>query len=172
MNIGVGDGYRGRHQALGARLVGPIRQTLVVLFGAVGFVLLIACVNVANLLIARGAARQRELAVRSALGGGRIRLATQLLVESTLVSAIGCALGVGFAASLLRLLIAFAPGGTPPATVKKISAEVAEILKSPAVVANVRTLTATVAYEDDETFAAFLQGESEKWKIVLKDLFK
>jgi len=77
--------------------------------------------------------------------------------------------GFGRAGGFIGL---FAPGGTPPATVKKLSAEVAEILKSPAVVANVRTLTATVAYEDDETFAAFLQGESQKWKVVLKDLFK
>ncbi len=77
--------------------------------------------------------------------------------------------GFGRAGGFIGL---FAPAGTPPALVKKISAEVAEILKSPAVVANVRTLTATVAYEDDETFAKFLAGESDKWKIVLKDLFQ
>jgi tripartite-type tricarboxylate transporter receptor subunit TctC len=66
----------------------------------------------------------------------------------------------------------FAPAGTPPAVVKKISAEVAEILKTPAVQANVKTLTATVAYEDDVTFARNLAAESERWKAVLKDLFK
>ena len=65
----------------------------------------------------------------------------------------------------------FAPAGTPPAVVKKLSAEVAEILKTPAVQANVKTLTATVASEDDATFANFLAGESERWKAVLKDLF-
>jgi tripartite-type tricarboxylate transporter receptor subunit TctC len=77
--------------------------------------------------------------------------------------------GFGRAGGFIGL---FAPAGTPPALVKRISAEVAEILKSPAVVANVKTLTATVAYEDDETFARFLAGESEKWKVALKDLFK
>jgi putative ABC transport system permease protein len=100
-------------QTLASRLVVDVRQTLLVLFGAVAVLLLIACVNVANLLIARGAARQHELAVRSALGGGRARLATQLLVESTLLSAFGGALGVGLAYGVLHLLIAFAPDGTP-----------------------------------------------------------
>jgi tripartite-type tricarboxylate transporter receptor subunit TctC len=65
----------------------------------------------------------------------------------------------------------FAPAATPPAVVKKISAEVAAILKTPAVRANVKALTATVAYEDDATFARYLAGETERWKVVLKDLF-
>lgn len=76
--------------------------------------------------------------------------------------------GFGRAGGFIGL---FAPAGTPPAVVKKLSAEVAEILKAPAVQANVKTLTATVAYEDDATFASFLAGESERWKVVLKDLF-
>src|SRR5262249_46033216 len=100
-------------EMLSSRIVNTVRPTLMVLFGAVGFLLLIACVNVANLLIARGAARHHELAVRAALGGGRLRLATQLLVESSLVSAAGGLLGVGFADGLLRVLVAMAPGGTP-----------------------------------------------------------
>jgi len=95
------------------RIVADIRLTLLALLGAVGFLLLIACVNVANLLIARGAARQHELAVRAALGGGRTRLTAQLLVESTLVSSIGGILGVGLAFVLLRGLIAVAPEGVP-----------------------------------------------------------
>jgi putative ABC transport system permease protein len=98
---------------LANRVVDSVRLTLLVLLGAVGFLLLIACVNVANLLIARGAGRQHELAVRAALGGGRARLTTQLLVESTLVSAVGGLLGVGVAAALVRALIAMAPEGTP-----------------------------------------------------------
>jgi putative ABC transport system permease protein len=102
-----------RTDRLADRVVDSVRLTLLVLFGAVGFLLLIACVNVANLLIARGAGRQHELAVRAALGGGRGRLATQLLVESTLVSICGGTLGVVVAAGLLRLLVAMAPEGTP-----------------------------------------------------------
>jgi putative ABC transport system permease protein len=102
-----------RAERLADRLVTDIRLTLLVLFGAVGFLLLIACVNVANLLVARGAARQHELAVRAALGGSRRRLVTQMLVESTLVSIAGGALGVGAGAWLLRALVAVAPEGTP-----------------------------------------------------------
>ena len=102
-----------RAERLADRLVDDIRLTLLALLGAVGFLLLIACVNVANLLIARGASRQHELAVRAALGGGRVRLASQMLVESTLVSVTGGVLGVGVAAWLLRGLVAVAPEGTP-----------------------------------------------------------
>ena len=104
---------RARTDRLADRLVDSVRLTLLTLFGAVGFLLLIACVNVANLLIARGAGRQHELAVRAALGGGRARIAAQLLVESTLVSVCGGTLGVAVAAGLLRLLVAMAPDGTP-----------------------------------------------------------
>jgi putative ABC transport system permease protein len=100
-------------EPLAARIVSDVRLTLLVLLGAVGFLLLIACVNVANLLIARGAARQHELAVRAALGGGRLRLATQLLVENTLVSSAGGALGLILASWLLHALVAVAPEGTP-----------------------------------------------------------
>ena len=102
-----------RTEPLAARLVSQVRLTLLVLFGAVGCLLLVACVNVANLLIARGAARQHELAVRAALGGGRLRLASQMLVESSLVSAAGGVLGIALASWLLRVLIAVAPEGTP-----------------------------------------------------------
>jgi putative ABC transport system permease protein len=100
-------------ERLADRLVTTVRTTLLVLFGAVGLLLLIACVNVASLLVARGAARQHELAVRAALGGGRLRLMRQLLVDSTLISAAGGLLGVLCAMWLLQLLVAAAPEGTP-----------------------------------------------------------
>jgi putative ABC transport system permease protein len=106
-------GVNARAELLANRVVANVRQMLLVLLGAVGCLLLIACVNVANLLITRGAARQHELAIRAALGGGRLRLAGQLLVESSLVSAVGGALGVLLASGLLRVLIAVAPDGTP-----------------------------------------------------------
>jgi putative ABC transport system permease protein len=100
-------------EPLAARLVKPIRDTLLVLAGAVGILLLVACVNVAGLLVARGAARQHELAVRAALGGRRGRLVRQLLVESTMLALAGGVLGIAMATVLLRVLIAVAPPGTP-----------------------------------------------------------
>ncbi|RPJ59155.1 MAG: ABC transporter permease, partial [Acidobacteria bacterium] len=99
---------------LASYIVGPILgQTLIVLFGAVLFVLLIACVNVMGLLLARGAARQREVAIRNALGAGWTRIAGQLLAESALLSAAGAAAGVFTGYWMLKGIVRFAPPDIP-----------------------------------------------------------
>ncbi len=99
--------------SLRTQSTGRVQRPLAVLFGSVFLMLLIACINVANLLLARGSAREREFSVRRALGAGRATLAAQLLTESLVLSAAGATLGLALSAAALRALITFGPREIP-----------------------------------------------------------
>ena len=108
------DGGRGATLVpLTTQFVGHLRQPMLILFGAVGFVLAIACANIASLLLGRGAARRREFAVRAALGASRTRVVRQLLTESIVLSCAGAVVGGAVAWWSLRWLMRISPGDLP-----------------------------------------------------------
>jgi putative ABC transport system permease protein len=117
-------GWNLRHVSLRDQLVGGTRTTVFVLFGAVAFVLLIACANVANLLLVRAAARQREIALRTALGASRLRIMRQMLTESLLLAILGGALGALLAMWGVDLLVKLSEDSIPPTVQVKIDATV------------------------------------------------
>jgi putative ABC transport system permease protein len=119
-NTGIGVRLVPMHE----EIVGDVRQPLLILFGTAVLVLLIACANVANLLLARAAARQRELAIRTALGAGRRRLIAQLLTESLVLAAAGGAAGLLLAAWGIQALPSLAPSTLPRLTGVRIDTAV------------------------------------------------
>jgi putative ABC transport system permease protein len=106
-------GSRPSVYVLGEELVGGVRQSLWVLLGAVGCLLLMACVNVANLLLARGATQQKEIALRTAMGAARVRIVGQLFTESMLLALGGGAAGLLLGAGAIHLLSRGGPASVP-----------------------------------------------------------
>jgi predicted permease len=136
----------------------PVRRGLLVLLGAVGFVLLIACTNVANLLIARTGAREREFAVRAALGAGHFRVVRQLVTENIVLALGGAALGVLIAVWGSRVMLALVPGSLPRADDVGVDVRVVAFAGAVAVLAGIAFGVASALHVARQSVAATLQS--------------
>jgi len=121
-----GKGYTGQLTGLKEYVSGKLRRSLIVLWCAVGLILLIVCVNLSNLLLARAAARSKEFAMRRALGAGRARLVRQLLTESLVLAGAGAVLGLGLAFAILSYLAHQGSIGLPLLAMVRVDATVLE----------------------------------------------
>ena len=121
-----GKGYTGQLTGLKEYVSGKLRRSLIVLWCAVGLILLIVCVNLSNLLLARAAARSKEFAMRRALGAGRARLVRQLLTESLVLAGAGAVLGLGLAYAILSYLAHQGSIGLPLLAMVRVDATVLE----------------------------------------------
>ncbi len=153
------EGWGVRLVPLAESLVGGVRTALGVLFGAVAFVFLIACANVANLLLARASGRSREVAIRSALGASRGDLVRQFLVESLLLALLGGGLGLALAASSVRALRAWLPQNLPRVSEVGVDAHVLLFgLGASAAAALIFGLAPAIAAADRRLWGALREG--------------
>jgi putative ABC transport system permease protein len=153
--------YSIRTTSLEEQLTHNARPTMLVLLGAAGFVLLIACANVANLNLARMVRRERELAVRAALGAGRVRMFRQLLTESSLLAVIGGGLGLLFSWGALNLLVSFATRFTPRAREIHMDATVLVFTLAVAVLTSLLSGTAPALAARDTVVDGLKEGSAQ-----------
>ena len=139
-----------------------VRRSLLVLLGAVGLLLVIACANVTNLLIARTGSRRRELAVRAALGAGRMRIARQLVTENVLLSLLGTATGLALSMWATRAMLSLVPGSLPRADDIRLDWRVAAVAFTTTIVIGAALGTAAAMQVQWSRLADALRGDSAR----------